>query len=428
MINRFVKCFSSLRLTLVCLCLAVVLVFAGTLAQVRIGLYAAQAEFFRSFLIYWTPGGGHWRIPVFPGGWTIGVVLLVNLLCAHIQRFQFSRRRIGLFLVHAGLILLLAGFFFTEVFQIESQMRIELGQSKNYAEDSRRNELVVLDVTNPGQDKVVAIPQEVLQQGGEIQPPGLPFALRVKHFLPNSQPAGPMSGAGEKLQADNDLGQRLLFTAAPLAGRLDDENKPAALIEIAAGRQVIGDWTVSTWLTKRPWSTLLQEQFGPLLGVAMDAPQGFTWAGRLYQIALRPVRYYKPYTISLLEFRHDVYAGTDIPSNFSSRIHLKDPARGEDRDVVIRMNSPLRYGGDTYYQSSFEPGDKVTILEVVRNPAAITPYLACLLIAAGLVAQFLTHLFAFARKQARSAAPLRPAAQDREPLPQPALAVGRSDA
>ena len=46
MINRFVKCFSSLRLTLVCLCLAVVLVFAGTLAQVRIGLYAAQAEFF----------------------------------------------------------------------------------------------------------------------------------------------------------------------------------------------------------------------------------------------------------------------------------------------------------------------------------------------------------------------------------------------
>jgi hypothetical protein len=140
------------------------------------------------------------------------------------------------------------------------------------------------------------------------------------------------------------------------------------------------------------------------------------------------VRYYKPYTITLLEFRHDVYAGTDIPSNFSSRIHLKDPARGEDRDVVIRMNSPLRYRGDTYYQASFEPGDTVTILEVVRNPAAITPYVACLLIGAGLAAQFLTHLFGFARKQARSAPPLRHAAQELEPLAHPALAAGRSDA
>jgi hypothetical protein len=426
MIDRFVKFFGSLRLTIVCLSLAAVLVFAGTLAQVRLGLYVVQAEFFRSFLIYWTPAGSHFRIPVFPGGWTIGVVLLVNLLAAHIQRFQFSRRKIGLFLVHAGLILLLAGFFLTEVFQIESTMRIEKGETKNYAEDSRRNELVVLDVTNPDQDKVVAIPQDALQPGGEIRPPGLPFALRVKNYLPNSQPAGPMSGPGEKLKAGNGLGQRLLFTAAPEAGRMDDENKPAALIEVVADNKPIGNWTVSTWLTKRPWSLALQEQFGPLLGVPIDGPQSFTWAGHTYQIALRPVRYYKPYTITLREFKHDVYAGTDIPSNFSSLIHLKDPARGEDRDVLIRMNSPLRYGGDSYYQASFE-GDQVTILQVVHNPAAVTPYLACLLIAAGLVAQFLIHLFGFARKNVRSPAPLRQTAPGRATSVATVLAVGRSN-
>ncbi|MGA2555830.1 MAG: cytochrome c biogenesis protein ResB [Verrucomicrobiota bacterium] len=433
--NRFVKFFGSLRLTLVCLCLALVLVFVGTLAQVQIGLYAAQSEFFRSFLIFWTPPGAHWRIPVFPGGWTIGGLLLVNLLCAHIQRFQFSRRKIGLLLIHAGLILLLGGFFLSELLRTESQMRIAVGQTANFAEDSTRNELVVLDVTHPDQDKVFAVPQAVLEQGGEIRPPGLPFALRVKHYLPNSQPAGPMSGDAQKLQAANGLGQRLLFNAAPLAGRRDDENKPAALIQVLAGQQVVGDWTVSTWLTKRPWSSLLQEQFGQLLGARLDAPQSFTWAGRLYQIALRPVRYYKPCAITLLEFKHEVYAGTDIPSDFSSRIHLKDPARGEDRDVLIRMNSPLRYGGDAYYQSSFEQGDKVTILEVVHNPAAITPYLACLLVAAGLGAQFLTHLFAFARKQARPAprtsAPSDrsdPSESGRKPSSTPALALERSQA
>ncbi len=428
MIDRFVSFFSSLRLTIVCLGLAAVLVFAGTLAQVRLGLYAVQSEFFRSFFVYWTPGGGHWKIPVFPGGWSIGLVLLVNLLAAHIQRFHFSRRKIGLLLVHAGLILLLAGFFLSEVFQIESQMRLEPGESKSYAEDSRRNELVVLDVTNPDHDDVVAIPQSVLEQGGEIRPSTLPFVLRVKRYLPNSVPAGPMSGGGEKIKAGNGIGQRLLFTAAAPAGRMDDEDKPAALIEVASGKRVIGDWTVSTWLTKRPWCMALNEQFGGLLGVPVDGPQSFTWAGRNYEIALRPVRYYKPYTISLLEFKHDVYAGTDIPSNFSSRIHLNDPARGEDRDVLIRMNSPLRYGGETYYQASFEPGDKVSILQVVHNPAAVVPYVACSVMGIGLLVQFLTHLFGFARKRARQSAPVSRPVIARERLVQPLLAIKRSSA
>src|ERR1022692_2413091 len=305
MIDRFVTFFSSLKLSIVCLGLALVLVFAGTLAQVRLGLYVVQSEFFRSFFVYWTPGGSHWTIPVFPGGWTIGLVLLVNLLCAHIKRFHFHRRKIGLLFVHVGLILLLAGLFFSEILQIESQMRIEVGQSKNYAEDSRRNELVVIDVTNPDRDDVVAIPQSALEQGGEIRPPGLPFALRVKHYLPNSLPAGPMSGEGDKLKAGNGIGRRLLFTAAPPAGRMDDENKPAALIEIVSDKGSIGDWTVSTWLTKRPWSTALQEQFGALPGFSIDGSQAFTLGGHTYELALRPIRYYKPYTITLLEFKHD---------------------------------------------------------------------------------------------------------------------------
>jgi hypothetical protein len=125
-------------------------------------------------------------------------------------------------------------------------------------------------------------------------------------------------------------------------------------------------------------------------------------------MALRPVRYYKPYTITLLEFKHDIYAGTDIPSNFSSKIHLRDPARGEDRDVLIRMNTPLRYAGETFYQASFADNDRVSILQVVRNPAALTPYVACSLVAAGLIVQFLTHLIGFARKRAQQLQPLQP--------------------
>jgi hypothetical protein len=94
--------------------------------------------------------------------------------------------------------------------------------------------------------------------------------------------------------------------------------------------------------------------------------------------------------------------------------------------VLIRMNAPLRYGGETFYQASFLPGDQASILQVVRNPAAVTPYLACTLVALGLVVQFLTHLFGFAKKQAQKTAPLPPRAKPSAPVLQPAAAGKRS--
>ena len=48
--DRLIAVLTSLRLTVVCLILAAVLVFWGTLAQVDLGLYKVQNEFFRSFL------------------------------------------------------------------------------------------------------------------------------------------------------------------------------------------------------------------------------------------------------------------------------------------------------------------------------------------------------------------------------------------
>ena len=48
MLRRFISIFTSLRLTVACLVAAMVLVFVGTLAQVDLGLYAAQSRFFRA--------------------------------------------------------------------------------------------------------------------------------------------------------------------------------------------------------------------------------------------------------------------------------------------------------------------------------------------------------------------------------------------
>ena len=115
--------------------------------------------------------------------------------------------------------------------------------------------------------------------------------------------------------------------------------------------------------------------------------------------ALRPARYYKPYSVTLQKFTHEKYAGTEIPKNFSSKVTLIDPERSVDRDVLIYMNHPLRYRGETFYQAGFQPDDSATILQVVHNPTFIAPYVACVIVAAGLLVQFGFHLVGFSRQR-----------------------------
>jgi hypothetical protein len=120
-------------------------------------------------------------------------------------------------------------------------------------------------------------------------------------------------------------------------------------------------------------------------------------------LALRERREYLPYALTLRQFKHDVYPGTDIPKNFSSLVRLVNPRTGEDRDVLIRMNQPLRYAGKTFYQASFGKGDQLSILQVVENPGWLLPYLACVLVGAGLLMHFGISLSRWARRQSAAA-------------------------
>src|SRR5437867_12985124 len=100
MLEWFYKFFTSPRLAVALLACGLVLVFWGTLAQVQLGLYKAQNEFFRSFFIYWTPTGSNLRIPIFPGGYLIGGLLLINLCCAHFRYYLPGTVRFGIVMMH----------------------------------------------------------------------------------------------------------------------------------------------------------------------------------------------------------------------------------------------------------------------------------------------------------------------------------------
>src|SRR5271154_5465368 len=149
LVSRLIKIFTSLRLTVVLLSFAIVLVFVGTLAQVDEGLYNAQARYFRQWLIFGLDLFGH-KIPlILPGGYLIGTMLLLNLLAAHIYRFQLSVKKIGIQITHAGVILLLVGQLVTDMFAHESQISFTEGQTKSFAESPRNYELVFMSEENP---------------------------------------------------------------------------------------------------------------------------------------------------------------------------------------------------------------------------------------------------------------------------------------
>ncbi len=90
--------------------------------------------------------------------------------------------------------------------------------------------------------------------------------------------------------------------------------------------------------------------------------------------------------------RIEVLREVRIYKNFSSLVHLKNPGRGEERDVLIYMNQPLRYAGKAFYQASFGKGDTLSVLQVVENPGWLLPYVSCVLVTAGLLVHFAVSL------------------------------------
>ncbi len=377
MLKALFNAFSSLKLTVACLVAGCVLVFWGTLAQVHVGLYKAQNEFFRSFFICWQPASG-WKIPVFPGGYFLGTVLLINLLAAHLRFYQPGKRKIGIMLIHLGVVLLLVGQMLTDALARESALHLRIGQAKNYSEAQRDYELAVTDTTDRGIKKVVAIPASLLARQGEAGAAELPFTVRVKKYYANSDLSAAAAPGYEQIQTTTGLGNGFWWREMPRETAMDRVDMPSAIVEITDTQNVPHTFLVSALLNQ---------------------PQQFTYNGRDYEMQLRPERYMMPFSLKLLEFHHDNYPGTDIPKNFSSRVRLQNARTGEDREALIYMNNPLRYGGLTFYQASYDPDDGGSVLQVVHNPGWLTPYFSCLLVGAGLVVQFLNHLVPFLKRR-----------------------------
>jgi hypothetical protein len=291
-LENSLEALASIQLTLFCLGLMMLLIFFGTLAQAEMGTFAAQRMYFNSFWI--KAGIGNIQIPIFPGGLTVGSIWLINLIAAFAVKFRYKKKDVGLLLSHFGLILLIAGQGLTQLMAHESRLALQEGQTGHYVESFRDVELVFTMTSDPNADQVISIPYSIFSKQKEIQSPLLPFTVRIREFFPN---ADIKMGAGGKSLATQGIGGQIAVTEIPVTHKDEEFNNVSAYVEVLDGDKSLGVWLVS---------------------MALGAPQSFSCQGKDFRLAIRSRREYLPFQITLKDFRHDIYPGTDIPKNFSA--------------------------------------------------------------------------------------------------------------
>lgn len=397
---RVLEALADLRLTVWLFALSLLLVFYGTWAQVDQGVWAVVNDYFRSIIVWMPlklvvlrsadlPGS----IP-FPGGWLLGTLLLVNLLAAHIIRFKVSWRRSGILLIHAGIVVMMLGELVTGLYAREGMMTIVQGQSTNYVEHHDTPELAFVDSSDPQEDRVTVIPTALLKRGGLIQHPDLPFDVEVHKYMVNSDITDAKPGMDNP--ATKGLGLRLIAKERPEGAGVDanqavDLASAYVTLKNKDTGEAIGTYLFSNYFTL--WQT--QDKF--------TKPQTAEADGKEYQVGLRFQRSYKEYAFHLEKLNVSYYPRSDKPKDYSSFIRLTDPTRDEDRQVRIYMNNPLRYEGETFYQSKVDStnrGVPLTVLQVVRNPGWLMPYLSCAMVSIGMLVHFGLNLTRFVQRRA----------------------------
>lgn len=314
-------------------------------------------------------------------------------------------KKCGVVLLHSGVALMMFGQFFVGRYDVEEQMAIQEGQVMNYAQDIRTVELAVIDPNDskhPDEESVVAIPLHHTGQPtrflkDKITDAALPFDLQIVEFLKNSD----VHVAKES--------EKKVATAGRVKDFVATERRKGSGTDMGGGVDLASVYVnVLKKGTNESLGVYLISQVVLMMrdGKEFGFDENVDVAGKKYGMSLRFQRNYKPYSITLKDVRKDDYIGTNTPRNYSSDIRLVDARRNVDRDIHIWMNNPLRYSGETFYQSGYnvDPlGKEHTTLQVVRNSGWMIPYVACMFVVVGMCAHFVQVLLRFLRRTSASA-------------------------
>lgn len=368
---KLIQLLSSVKLTVVCIFLLFVLTFWGTIAQVEHGLYQAQEQYFNS--LFFLAFG---FLP-FPGGQGVLWVLFVNLLAATVCKFQFKANKIGILVIHFGLLLFLVSGYITLHGATESYISLREGQGSNISNAYHKWELSIFpaDSTEGNIHRTVkSIDISHLRHHTSMNVPEVGVEITLQNYYPNAKAYTNSEKHSEYINASG-----ITFIEGAAKEIEPEKNKPAAILDITNDKG---------------------KQFKVLLFGGETRPTTILSQGKAYNIILRLKRYELPFVLTLKDFMMEKHPGTETARSFKSLIHINN--NNIDREKLISMNNPLRYNSFTFYQASYgidNEGRELSTLAVVENSGRILPYIATFVTVAGLIVHFL--MMAFNRKKRR---------------------------
>ncbi|MEZ6123074.1 MAG: cytochrome c biogenesis protein CcsA [Planctomycetaceae bacterium] len=325
-------------------------------------------------------------------GTACAVVLLIG------SNLLFEKRG-GIAVIHLGVALLMISELQVGMTAKENMLQMKEGETVTYMRDSRMRELAIVH-RDGDQQHVVVIPEARLARAGAasdeqdriLRSEDLPFAIRVDSFHRNSQlrpllpgEAGTSAGLG-RFALSEEL--------APVTG-MDDRQ------DISSVRFAILDQQ-----NKEVASLLCSQDVNEFRNVPI-AEQTLVNDSN-YEFYLRFERTYNDFHVRLLDVSRTNYVGTATPKDYRSTIEITDDSTGEKDQFTLWMNNPLRYRGQTFYQTNYIPlpdGSEASAISVVRNTGWMLPYIACMIVAVGMFAQFGSTLFRFLHRLDRSGSP-----------------------
>jgi ABC-type transport system involved in cytochrome c biogenesis permease subunit len=329
----------------------------------------------------------------------VGFVLLTGLM------FLFGERG-GNVLIHFGVGLLMVGQFIFGDAQTEERVSLAEGQKTTAAVEVDTVEFVIIDRSPDKENRIVAFDHHMIADSLRNKKPltadGIPFSIQIDQWFANSnvrkRKSPPADGSPDaKLQG---LGREWELTEADKKGGTSDESNVASAFYTLLKKEdqsEIGSYVASQWLSDD------QVAFSPLY-------ETIEIASKKYDLGLVFRRNYKDYSITLKDVVLEEYTNTSIPKDYSSYVTISDKDGNVLQDGRVWMNSPMRFRGETFYQSSYIPKEKSpfgveqTVLQVVTNAGWLIPYVSCVLVGLGMLFHFGGTFARFAMKYERGAA------------------------
>ena len=353
-LRPFIKWCASLKITVICLLLFMVITLLGTFYQIDHDINEARKLYFTSWFVLLNG-----MIP-FPGGQTVIWIFFINMIAACFTRFGFSWKKSGIWLTHIGLIGLCFSSFYTYKYSKEGMVSLLEGDKTQVASMDNNWELSVW-TEKDGLRNVTGFPLDRSKSGMPIAEAVPGMEILLKEYYPSAK----------AYQDFSELDER------PLNGsmivHIEEENVtgqsfPGAIFTLAP------EW---------------KDKVTMMLYGAENDPTSFELKGETWFFQLRPQKLKLPVVIKLDDVMQETYARTNIAKRYESRVTLM--TESGERQARIYMNHPLTIDDFTFYQSGYSEGmagRESSTLSVVKNAGKYYPYVACVIITIGMILHF----------------------------------------